>query len=152
VDDKKLVSDSDNTTLMLAIIIPFVVLLFFFLAITLLVCCNAKLKTQLMIKIMLMSPLVEPMRVEVRAEHGPKWGQFVSYMLPPVAEEEFHIFLSHVQMFGANQVAQIKSKRTRHVPGLKCFLDIDSTSLATSDLEALVARSKVLLLFAHAGR
>jgi hypothetical protein len=135
---------------MVLLVIP-VVLMFFLLACTLLLWCNAKFRTQLMIKIMLFSPLVDPMRVQVRAEHGPKWGQFVSYMLPPVAEEEFHIFMSHVQMSGADQVAQIKSKLTRHVPGLKCFLDIDNTSLETSDLEALVARSKVLLLFLTKG-
>jgi hypothetical protein len=52
------------------------------------------------------------------------WGQSVSHMLPPVAEEEFHVFMSHTQTWGADQVAQIKSKLTHHVPGLKCFLDV----------------------------
>jgi hypothetical protein len=54
------------------------VLVCFFLACAVLLWCNPQFKTRLTIKLILMSPLVEPMRVEVLTEHGPKWGQFAS--------------------------------------------------------------------------
>ena len=50
----------------------------------------------------------------------------------------------------SDQVGQLKSKLARHVPGLKCFLDVDSLD-NTADLEALVKKSKCFLLFLTKG-
>jgi hypothetical protein len=45
-----------------------------------------------------------------------------------------------------DQISSLKQKLERHIPGIKCFVDVDSLD-STSDLNHLVKRSGCFLLF-----
>ena len=69
--------------------------------------------------------------------------------LPP---SHFHIFLSHSQEYGADQVGSIKYILERLVGNISCFLDVDTlrdhnTKASVNELPTHVKNSQTLCLF-----
>jgi hypothetical protein len=60
-------------------------------------------------------------------------------------EAGYHLFLSHAQDSGADQVATIKYLLEKHVPEIQVFLDVETLE-AVGDLELLVSRLRVLVV------
>lgn len=71
--------------------------------------------------------------------------------LPPLTNgRSFHLFLSHAQDLGQDQVRTIKLELVRLLPTVKIFLDVEALD-DTHKLGELVARSQKLLLFLTTG-
>jgi desulfoferrodoxin (superoxide reductase-like protein) len=82
---------------------------------------------------------------------GPVGGNGgVPVRLQPLSAGQHHLFLSHRQNLGQDQVAVIKNRLQVLVPGIRIFLDVDTLD-DVHDLALIVSRSKSLLLFLTAG-
>ena len=76
-------------------------------------------------------------------------GEVVS--LSKLPDGKYHVFLSHAQKYGADQVADIKNRLERMIEGCSCFLDVDALRLlgagSLGQLPGIVRDTKVLLIF-----
>jgi hypothetical protein len=75
-------------------------------------------------------------------------GELVT--LPPLGKFQFHLFLSHAQNKGQDQVAVVKAQLQHFLPSIRIFLDIDHLQ-EVHTLEALVESSRSVLLFLTTG-
>ena len=74
--------------------------------------------------------------------------------LEPIESSRFHIFLSHRQLNGQDQVAALASVMRSLVPGVRIFLDVESSDefdLEEFGLSTVVCRSQNFLLFMTEG-
>ena len=69
---------------------------------------------------------------------------------PPIKEEGFHLFLSHVWGTGQDQMRIIKQRLLEMILDIKVFLDVDDL-IDISDLEGYISRSQHVLIFCSKG-
>jgi hypothetical protein len=74
--------------------------------------------------------------------------------LPKLPHGQYHLFLSHAQKYGADQVAVIKYRLERVVQGAQFFLDVDTLrgtsqagEISLKNLPGIVKNSQALLIF-----
>jgi hypothetical protein len=67
-------------------------------------------------------------------------------VLQGVPAGHYHVFLSHSQKHGQDQVASLKQTLARCIAGIQIFLDVDTLD-NVQDLPALVRRSRNIVLF-----
>jgi hypothetical protein len=73
-------------------------------------------------------------------------GSRARVVLQGVPAGHYHVFLSHSQKHGQDQVASLKQTLARCIDGIQIFLDVDTLD-NVQDLPALVRRSRNIVLF-----
>ena len=69
---------------------------------------------------------------------------------PPIGEDHYHVFLSHVWGTGQDQMRVIRQRLQEMVPGMRAFLDVEDLE-DISDLEGYIKRSKCVVVYCSRG-
>ena len=69
---------------------------------------------------------------------------------PPISEDSYHLFLSHVWGTGQDQMRIIKQRLLEMLPELQVFLDVDDLK-EIGDLEGYIERSGTVLVYCSVG-